>query len=451
MLIKSGRFFLSLFLALSFAYAQDTAANEDAAFEAAIASMKKDAEAGDAHAAQQVYMRYAVKGDYEQARRWAETYRNLLTKKAEEGDAKAMLVLGTDYLTGKDYTPPDTEKALEWLQRAGAAGEPSAEFIRGELLARKDKKEESAQAYAHAFTLYTDALGKTPQDATLRYWVGYMQLCGLGTQQNTEAALAQLTPLAEEGHNWACSLLYKTYAEGTLLPRDEAKALGFAARAADATHDGLMAYAVAAAYLQGKVLPKDEAKGEHYLDIAAKANVPNAIYAKAQRLLQKKKPADAVGYLRQAASMGNVAATEQLGDLLLTGAEGLAADEAQALTLLQHAATRYNSAAAALRLARYYDEHSEDSLAGTWFEIASRLGAPEAMAKRGLMHLNPFSGLSWSPTECYRWWKTGSAAGDSTCRLYLNLFYFVFIPLVLILAFGLPAYVAHRLNKRAEK
>lgn len=288
MFVKSGKILLSLLFTLSFAAAQDNAADADAAFESAIAAMKKDAEAGDAHAAQQVYMRYAIKGDYEQARRWAETYRNLLTKKAEEGDTKAMLVLGTDYLTGKDYTPPDTEKALEWLQRAGAAGEPSAEFIRGELLDRKGKKEESAQAYAHAFALYTDALGKSPQDATLRYWVGYMQLCGTGTEQNTEAALTLLTPLAEEGHNWACSLLYKTYAEGTLLPRDEAKALGFAARSADSSGDGLMAYAVAAAYLQGKVLPKDETKGDHYLDIAAKANVPNAIYAKAQRLLQKK-------------------------------------------------------------------------------------------------------------------------------------------------------------------
>ena len=49
----------------------------------------------------------------------------------------------------------------------------------------------------------------------------------------------------------------------------------------------------------------------------------------------------------------------------------------------------------------------------------------------------------------YRWWRTGSDAGDPTCTLYLNLFLFVFIPLVLIISFGVPVLVVHRLNKKA--
>ena len=50
----------------------------------------------------------------------------------------------------------------------------------------------------------------------------------------------------------------------------------------------------------------------------------------------------------------------------------------------------------------------------------------------------------------YRWWRTGSDAGDATCSLYLNLFLFGFIPLVLLVSFGVPILVVHLLNKKAQ-
>ena len=97
----------------------------------------------------------------------------------------------------------------------------------------------------------------------------------------------------------------------------------------------------------------------------------------------------------------------------------------------------------------YYDAAGEPELANNWYRIASERGVVEAMARRGLLHITPNSGVSWSPTQMYRWWRTGSDAGDATCALYLNLFLFVFIPVVLILAFGVPIAVVHVLNKRA--
>ena len=51
----------------------------------------------------------------------------------------------------------------------------------------------------------------------------------------------------------------------------------------------------------------------------------------------------------------------------------------------------------------------------------------------------------------YRWWKMGSDAGDETCSLYMNLFLYVFIPLLLIIVFGVPILVVSILNRKAMK
>ena len=117
--------------------------------------------------------------------------------------------------------------------------------------------------------------------------------------------------------------------------------------------------------------------------------------------------------------------------------------------MLRIASDRYEDPRAPWELGQYYDSIGEPELANGWYKIASDRGVAQAMARRGLLHITPDSGVKWSPTQMYHWWRTGSNAGDPTCSRYLNIFLFGFIPLVLIIAFGVPITVVHILNKKA--
>lgn len=408
--------------------------------------LKEKAESGDLAAAQQLYTQYALAGDAEHAKEWADRYLKELTQKAESGDARAMMVLATNYLHGKDYTTPDLAQAVTWFNRAAESGEPAAAFILGDIFARKGDQGTAQEHYQKAYAEY----GKlAPENTNALYWMGYMEQNGLGTEKNPASGIARLEQAADAGNEWAWAQLFKTYAKGIGTEVDMPKAVSYARKLADTGQDGLMAWATACAYLQGQGVEKDEQTGEHYLDLAASANIPPAITLKGDRLLKQGKMAEAYGYFNQAASMGEPYAMVEAGRMLLYGAEGVEKDEARGLSLLQVACDRYDSPKAPYVLATYYDSIGEPQLANSWYAVASDRGVVEAMARRGLLHINPASGLSWSPTLMYKWWKTGSNAGDPDCTLYLRLFLYGFIPLVLILAFGLPLFIVNKMNKRA--
>ena len=407
------------------------------------AQLKQQAEAGDLHATQQLYMRYAVEGRTEQARKWAARYNERLAQHAASGNSRAMLQLGSRYLTGADYTPQSTEKAVTWFSRASEKGEPSAAYMLGEIFAKQGNVPMSAKAYERAYALYSKR-----EDPEALYWQGYMEQHGIGTARHAASGISKLTLAAERGSAWAASQLFKTYYDGVGTERDVAKAMQYARKLADEKHDGTMAYVAATALIFGQGVPKDEAQGERYLDLAVQANIPDAIYMKANRLEAAHKMAEALPLYRQAASMHQREGLVRMGALLLYGAEGVEKDESKGLAMLEVAGSRLDSPQAAWELACYYDSVGESASADSWYATAAHRGIAQAMARRGLLHLIPGSGVSWSPTEAYRWWKMGKSAQDPTCTLYLNLFHYGFIPLLLILVFGLPSYFAHHMRRK---
>ncbi len=210
-----------------------------------------------------------------------------------------------------------------------------------------------------------------------------------------------------------------------------------------------MAYATALAYLNGQGVEKNEALGEQYLDMAAAANIADAIFLKGYRLQQAGKPAEALPFYTQAASMSQEDAIIELALMLLYG-NGVEKDEARGLSYLQTANHRLGSPRAPYELARYYESIGEQELADDWYISASDAGIIEAMGRRGLLHLNPFSKVSWNPTSAYHWWRLGKDKGNATCTLYINLFLYAFCPLLLLLVFGLPIFMVRRLNRQAE-
>lgn len=419
--------------------------------ERSLHELETAAAQGDLHATQQLYMRCAVAGQTEEARAWATRYNELLTARAEAGDPKSMLRLGSRYLTGGDYTPQSVEQAVTWFTRASEAGEPSAAYVLGEVFAKQGNVPIAESSYQRAYELYTKRLENNPQDMEALYWLGFMQQNGIGAPRDPAAGVAKLEQAAQLGSAWACSQLFKTFYNGIGLPRDEARAYTYARQMADRTGDGAMAYVVASALIFGRDgVQQDVELGERYLDQAVRANIPDAIYMRASRLESAGRMAEALPLLRQAASMQQREATVRFGLLLMSGVEGqLEADEPRGLATLELAANRLHSPQAAWELAKYYDNAGESDIADSWYVAASNRGVAEAMARRGLLHLLPGNAyVSWSPTDAYRWWRIGKQAGDATCTLYINLFLYVFTPLLLLLVFGLPAWLGHRARKR---
>ena len=444
MLLPRLFFSLSLLFCLSLPLSAETFSCDDSALEANLTKLKSESESGNPAATRQVYLRYTLHGHTEQARAWAEKYVSQLKEKANSRDAKAAWLLGRAYMTGDDYVKPDNAEAIRWFTQASEAGEPSAAYIIGELLTKAGNTADARVAYARAYSLYKKEAESGNADAL--YWQGYMEQNGFGVPVQQAAGIEHMEQAAEQGSLPAAYQLFKTYTKGLGIPEDETKALHYARILADKGGDAQMAYVVADALLKGKGTQKDEASALPYLERAAAENIPAAIYHMAWRKQEAGKHAEALADYRRAASMGHADAAVQAGIMMLYG-KGVDKDEATGLNYLRKASEQLRSPFAPYELAKYYDALGETALADDYYITASDRGLAPAMTRRGLLHLVPFSGLRWGPTETYRWWKEGSNAGDETCTLYLRLYLYVFIPLVLILVFGLPILLVRSLHK----
>lgn len=427
--------------------ADDSLSCPDEKLESSVAHLKTEAEKGDAYSQRQLYLRYAMKGHRIQAAAWADQLIANLTEKAQAGDQKAMWMLARLFMTGDEVVPPDTARSIEWFNRLSAAGEPSAAFILGDLYTKQNSPEAAKSAYAKAYQIYTDLATGGNNEAL--YWQGYMELNALGVAQNITQGLAHLEQAAAAGVIPAAYQLFKIYTKGQGTPADEAKALSYATQLADQGKDAQMAYVVADAWLKGKGTARDEAKGKEYLARAVAAQVPAALYHHAWLLQEEGKHDEALETYRAAARQGHADAAVKAGSMLIFG-EGVAADSAEGLNILQYADNVLQSPFAPYEIGRYYDSVGESALADEYYLTASNRGYPAAMARRGLMHLNPSAPVDWNPTATYHWWKIGADAGDSTCTLYLRLYLFVFTPLLLCIIFGLPLYLVHHLVKRRQ-
>lgn len=421
---------------------------DDARMEQSVAQLKEEAAKGDAYSQRQLYLRYALKGHRTQAAAWADKLIENLTEKAQAGDQKAMWMLARLFLAGDEVIPADMVRSVEWFNRLSAAGEPSAAFILGDLYTKQNSPEAAKSAYAKAYTIYSDMATKGDTEAL--YWQGYMELNALGAPQNAAGGIEKLEKAAAAGAVPAAYQLFKVYTKGLSTPADEAKALAYATQLADQGKDAQMAYVVADAYLKGKGVPKDEAKGLHYLEKAVAAQVPAALYHKAWMLQEQGKHQEALAAYQAASQQGHADAAVKAGSMLIFG-EGVEADAAEGLKILQYASGALDSPFAPYELGRYYDSVGEGALADEYYITASNRGYPAAMARRGLLHLDPTSGLTWNPTATYHWWKLGADSGDETCTLYLRLYLYVFAPLLLILIFGLPLYFVHHMVKRRNE
>lgn len=426
------------------------------------------ANADDLNTCWQMYAQHAQQGQEKEAKEWYEKYLQLKEEKAKAGDVKHMRELGLILLHGDVYLPPAPEKAVVWLSKAAEAGDAISAFKLGAYF-KPFSPEESKRFYAKACEICKHT-AETTTDATEKAqaleMLGYMEQEGLGVDADPAAGIAHLEQAATF---WAYERLFQTYAKGIGVAVDLPKALSYARNIADTAADadnmanaspnaGQMAWLLADSYLNGKNgVTKDIATGEHYLNIADRLNIRNAIYCKGLRLKNEGKNAEAYICFNRAASMKMPEAMTQAGIMKLHGADGVEQDVAMGLALLHSVASHFSEGRewyvgrAPYELALYYDGIGNEELAEEWYRIASDRNVVEAMARRGLSHIMPGSDAEWSPTLMYKWWKIGSDAGDATCSRYLNIFLWGAIPLILIIVFGLPILVVHLLNKKAQR
>ena len=425
--------------------AQDALSCADERMEQNVAELKEKAAGGDAYSQRQLYLRYALKGHTVQAAAWADQFISNLTEKAKAGEQKAMWMLARLFMSGDEVVPADNARSLEWYNRLSATGEPSAAFILGDLYTKQNSPEAAASAYTKAYGIYTEQAAAG--DTESLYWQGYMELNGLGCARQAEVGIAHLEQAAAAGSIPAAYQLFKVYTQGLGTGADETKALTYATQLADQANDARMTYVVADAYLKGKGVPADKAKGMQYLRKAIAVQEPAALYHQGWLLQEEGNQAEALKYYCAAAQQGHADAAVKAGSMLIFG-DGVPADSAEGLKFLQYADSVLESPLAPYELGRYYDSVGEGSLADEYYITASNRGFIAAMARRGLLHLDPAAPVVWNPTATYHWWKLGADAGDSTCTLYLRLYLFVFIPLLLILVFGLPLYLVHHLMRK---
>lgn len=483
--MKKHFILLSLLLSCAPLVAQESAAtteqpaqtapqydSDDAALEAELTELKKEAQNGNLEAAIQIYRVYASNGSstQPQAEAWFHRCLQLKEARAEQGSITDLRELGLLYLNGDLYLPVNPQKGVTLLSRACELGDADAAIFLARYFSTTSPTE-SQNFYARAYELHkaiidTIEAGKelTPAQRESLVIIGTMEQEGIGTEKNPAAGIAHLEQAdTPEAH----LRLFQTYTKGIGVAVDMPKALSYAAKIADTAIDspqnaapsaGIMAWILADSYLNGKNgMPVDTQLGEKYLNIADSLNIVQAIYCKGLRLQSAGNHSEAYIAFSRAASMRHPEAQMHAALMQLHGAPGIEKNEEMAIEKLRQIANSYDRGQewyvgrAPYELALYYERIGQEDLADEWYRIASDRNVVEAMAHRGLSHIRPGSAMEWSPTLMYKWWKIGSNAGDATCSRYLNIFLWGVIPAILIIVFGLPILVVHILNKRAEK
>ncbi len=425
--------------------------------EDSLKELKAQAEAGEANAMQQLSRRYSFYGLQDQARQWHERYMTQLQQQAASQDSKSMLQLAGLYLRGSEFLPPSLEKAQLWLDNAARAGEPSAAYIRADIYEKAGDAARAKASYLHSYQLYEQRLKEQVTQADALYWLAIMELHGQGVEKNTEKALARFEQAAKLGYSPALQRLFQCYATGVDVVKDQSKALSYACELADKHNDGAMALLLAHAYTDGDGVERDEKKADHYLDLACKAQVPQAFTYRASKL--KAEAQQAMALLQQAAQLGDAAAHAQLGERYMRAAQSERSDRRYVLygsaeKHLHIAADLYNDPKASYLLSRFYSDygsHHDEARAHSYIVKASDLGVKEAMAERGLLHMLPHSNIDWNPTLAYQWWQHGSKLGDATATRYLNIFLYGVVPAVLVICFILPILLMRLLLWRKRK
>jgi TPR repeat protein len=192
-----------------------------------MSELRQAAEQGDAKAQLLLGVCYeygeGVAKDMAQAAEW---YR----KAAEQGDADAQRNLGVCYEDGLGV-PKDMAQAVAWYRKAADQGLAGAQCLLG---LRYDTGEGVAQDKAQAVAWYRKAAEQGLAGA--QYLLGFSYATGDGVPEDKAQAVAWWRKAAEQGHAEAQCTLGLCYYNGEGVPRDRAQALEWYSKGARQEH-----------------------------------------------------------------------------------------------------------------------------------------------------------------------------------------------------------------------
>lgn len=324
--------------------------------------------------------------------------RRLLENAAEQGDAYAMVVLGRAYRDGTGVSR-DLAQATEWLERAEAAGHPSA----AEALMRTQR--DRGQAGDIQALIASARQGNVNSMADL----GRAYRDGQGVGRNLSEASRWLERAARQGHPGAAAALGRMYLDGEGVARDPAKGAELLQVAVAGGHAGARAD-LGGMLLTGNGVEADPERGRRLLSEAAEAGNEYAAQTLGEAYLEgngvSADPAEAERWLTRASDAGSLSARALLGTALVRGDQSLAQDPSRGEQLLTSAAEQGHAGAQA-SLGREYlrgENLERDTRQGADYLLkAARQGHETArlalakayLAANGLENANREQALVW--------------------------------------------------------
>lgn len=201
---------------------------------------------------------------------WGQVDREELITRAENNEVDAMNELGNAFTHGRYGLPSDSEKAIEWYQRAASAGSAAANFNLG-LAYELSRGVERDETRAFGYYLAAAKLGYAPA----MFNVGNMYASGRGTPPDTFEANIWFRMAAEAGIPQAQFNLGTTYETGNGVQRDEAQAARWYGLAA-AQGFPLALYNLGLMSEEGRGVPQDDQRAAQYYRAAAEKDVAAA-------------------------------------------------------------------------------------------------------------------------------------------------------------------------------
>lgn len=376
--------------------------------DAAVEVCTREAQSGDL-SAQVILGNLYLNGtlgtnDWKQAMPW-------LILAASQGHTDAQMQVARSLQLGRGTIKSD-EQAFHWIQLAAKGNHPEAQvalgqcYLEGKGVAKDENK---------AISWFTECAQRGNVEAM--YQLATLFLTP-GAHQNLDEAQSLLQTAAQNGHALSMLTLGKLYHEGTLISKDDSKALYWYSQANShnfpeaqyelamlllneswqtnedpiqllnkaAEHDYVPAQlALAKMYQDGQKVPRNEASAFGWYLRAAKMADPEAYYQIGLSFVhgQLKQPQNrdlGVDYLKQAAELNYMPAQYALANLYLDG-NAVLVDRQQAMDYLMHAANA-GWIDAQLKLAQALIEFSlpqYDKAAFHWLQKAGKHQHIEAL------------------------------------------------------------------------
>ena len=306
---------------------------------------------------------------------------------AEDGNAKAQLLLGLHYASNGD-SEMSPAKAAEWFRKAAEQDYADAQYLLGTCFEHgTGVKHDPAQA----FEWYHKAALQNQSDAEYKLSKCYAD--GNGTTKDPDKAIEWLIKAAEHNHAEAKYILGMCHKDGAGVTKDTDKAIALLHQAAELGYPEAQFY-LGLCYGIGDLVARNPTESVAWFNKAANQGHAHAqiglgrSYASGDGV--EKDPSIAANWFRKAAEQGNAEAQRLLGSLYYNGI-GVEQSFSKAVVWSRKAAENGDAKAQCL-LSACYDAGEgvrEDAVqAAYWCRKAAEQGVPAAQSFLGQMYLN---------------------------------------------------------------